>query len=63
MKEQNVCVRCGKPATHHKIWGGGHDGLGQYIRLYYCQSHYEWDDKSRDRQGMSGSWSNSMSHR
>ncbi len=45
------CVRCGKPATHRKVWAYGHGGLGNYSHLYYCTEHYSFDSENEIDRG------------
>jgi len=43
---EHKCERCGKPATHRKVWGFGSGGLGNYARLFFCAEHYEFDENN-----------------
>ena len=43
---EHKCERCGKPATHRKVWGFGNGGLGNYIRVFYCEEHYTFDSNN-----------------
>jgi hypothetical protein len=46
-----TCSRCGKPATHCKVWAYGSGGLGQYMHLYYCPEHYVFDPENEIDRG------------